>query len=79
MELATAILGILGRVTEGISEAIRAARAQNEDEAFAILERTLTETGTSITAMRAALAKSKAEAEEALKKKFDVSDEPTQP
>lgn len=69
-------LGILGRVTEGISQAISAARAGKEDEAFAILDAAIRETGEGLPVMRARLAANKAEANKALDEKFDKSDAP---
>jgi DNA-binding transcriptional MocR family regulator len=63
-------LGILGRVTEGISQAIAAARSNNEDEAFDLLERALTETAAGIMGMRAKLKENKEAALKALADKF---------
>lgn len=82
MELAAAILGILGRITEGASEAIRAARANNEEEAFAILEKALTDTADGLVSMRAKLRANREQAKKDLDAKFDNSgerDEDTKP
>jgi len=76
MELATAILGILGRVSEGISAAIIAARAEKEDDAFAILEETLKDAAVGVGTLRAKVAANKAEAEKALAEKFDETTKP---
>lgn len=70
MELAAAILGVLGRITEGVSEAIRAARANNDDEAFAILEKALTDTADGLVSMRIKLKANKQSALDALAAKF---------
>jgi len=70
LDIATAALGVLGIVTKGVSDAIAAAMEKKEDEAFDILERTLSETATSLASMRAKLAANKAAAEQALVDKF---------
>jgi hypothetical protein len=67
-------LGILGRVTEGISQAIAAARADNDDQAMAILEQALTETAAGLMTMRTKLAANKAQALKDLDAKFDKSE-----
>lgn len=74
MELAAAILGVLGRITEGVSEAIRAARANNEDEAFVLLEKALTDTADGLVSMRAKLKANREQALKDLDAKFDASD-----
>ncbi len=79
MEIATVILGIFGRVAEGVSAAISAAKAKNEDEAFAILEKTLSETAGDVAGLRAKLAANKAQALVDLEAKFPAAEEPTKP
>jgi hypothetical protein len=70
MQLAEMILGVLGRVAEGVSLAISAARAKNEDEAFAILERVLKETAGDVAGLRPKITANQAEAAKALADKF---------
>jgi len=72
MELAIGILGIVGVITKGIGEAIAAARAGNEDEAFAILERVLSEGGEEVRGLRAALKVNREQALRDLAAKFGV-------
>lgn len=66
-------LGILGRIAEGISQAVAAAK-RSEDEAFAILERALVETADGLVSMRAKLKANKEQALKDLDAKFDASD-----
>lgn len=70
MDLASAILGLLGRVAEGISQAIAAARAKNETEAFDILDKTLSEAAASVGSVRGAIAANRAQALEELAGRF---------
>jgi hypothetical protein len=72
-------LGILGRIAEGISQAVAAAKAQNEEEAFAILEKAIAETAEGLPIMRAKLKANKAAAEQALADKFPDEEEPDEP
>lgn len=74
LDIVGAAFGILGRVAEGVSQAIAAARAEREDEAFDILERAIADTAQGIQSMRARLAKNKADAEKALEEKFDAGE-----
>lgn len=80
MDIAKAILGVFGIVSDGVSRAIEAAIANKEEEAFSILFDTLTEGASAVSAMRVQVAKNKADAEKALAEKFaSTADEPTKP
>jgi hypothetical protein len=70
VDIAGVALGILGRVTEGISQAIAAARANNEEEAFDLLEKAIQETADGVRSMRARLAASRQAALDALAARF---------
>lgn len=70
IDLAGAILGLLGRVGEGVSQAIAAARANNEEAAFDILELAIADTAQGIQGMRAQLKANREAATKALDEKF---------
>ncbi len=79
MDIAGVILGVIGRITEGASLAVAAAMAKNEEQAFAILEQTLTETAASVISLRAKIDANKADALKALDEKFPATEDPTKP
>lgn len=70
LDIVGVAFGILGRITEGVSQAIAAAQSKNEDEAFDILERAIAETGAGIVSMRAKLKANREAALRALADKF---------
>lgn len=72
IEIAAAALGIIGQLVSGASQAIEAAKAEKEDEAFAILFAVLDDAKGSVSALRAKIEANKAEAKKALADKFPV-------
>lgn len=74
LELAMDIAGGLGRLALGVGEAIKAARAGKEDEAFDILESVVDETGRSVSELQTKIQKNREEAKEALRIKFGGED-----
>lgn len=77
METFMLVMQAAGMLYTGISKAIEAARAGNDEEALTILEQTVANTGVHIGEMRAQAEKRKQEHAEAIDKKFPVTNEDT--